>query len=157
MKKRKPRPGSLSMRIQNQLAGVKEPSLHPAQQALPWWMQQEIVKTNRAMATYSVTALRAARAKAEELAGVVRTDAFNDWFRRCVVDAKEPSEWTQARVLYESYIRHAKTYGEKRWQRELSIQEAATETQWGRMMATLRPKKRRTNGYFYPLQCKRNA
>lgn len=142
------------MRIQSEPAGVKEPSLHPAQQALPPWMQERIA--NAALKPdHNFTALRAARAKVEELAATVRTEAFTDWVRRCTAPAREPSEWTQARVLYDSYIDHAKRYGLRAADRALSVQELATETQWGRMMATLLPKKRRTAGFYYPLRVKR--
>lgn len=77
--------------------------------------------------------------------------------RRCVIAAQEPSEWTQARILYESYLQHAKTFGRNRGQRELSVQELATETQWGRMMATMFVKKRRRAGWYYQLRLKRGA
>lgn len=106
------------------------------------------------------TPLQAARAKAEELAGAVRNAAFDDWTRRCVVMADDPREWTQARVLYENYLVHARTYGGNRSQKALAAQARATETQWGRMMATLAsdiPKKRRSAGWYYPLRCKRAA
>lgn len=103
------------------------------------------------------TALQAARAKVEELSDAVRSAAFEDWVCRCVVTAQEPSEWTQARTLYESYLAHAKTYGRTQRQRGLIVQELATETQWGRMMATQFPKKRRTAGLYYPLRIKRGG
>lgn len=103
------------------------------------------------------TGLQKARAKAEELAGAVRDAAFDDWIRRCVVTAKKPSEWTQARTLYESYLRHAQRFGSNRNQVAMSIQSLASETQWGRMMATMFPKKRRRAGNYYPIRCKRGA
>lgn len=101
------------------------------------------------------TALTKARAKAEELAGAARDAAFDDWVRRSVVEAKRPDEWTQARVLYENYFTHVQRFGRNRTQRAQSVQVAATETQWGRMMATLFAKRRRASGWFYPLRCKR--
>ncbi|MCU1122436.1 hypothetical protein JAK34_10340 [Stenotrophomonas maltophilia] len=103
------------------------------------------------------TALRQARAKAEELTGAVRSAAFDYWIRSCVVDAKAPDEWTQARTLYENYIAHARRYGDNRAQRAQSVLALATETQWGRMMATLYPKKRRRAGWYYPLRLRRGA
>lgn len=103
------------------------------------------------------TELQKARAKAEELIGTVRSAAFDDWLRRCVLEAKEPNEWTQARTLYESYINHAKHFGDNRSQQKQSVLALATETQWGRMMATMFPKKRRSAGWYYPLKCKRGA
>lgn len=102
------------------------------------------------------TGLQKARAKAEELAGAVREDAFDDWIRRCVVTAQKPSEWTQARALYENYVAHAQRFGRNRKQVAMSIQSLASEPQWGRMMATLFPKKRRRGGNYYPLRRKRS-
>jgi hypothetical protein len=104
-----------------------------------------------------LTALQKARAKAEKLACAVRSEAFDDWIRRCVVTAPTPSEWTQARALYENYLVHARAYGRNRTEKRLSVQELATETQCGRMMATLFPKKRRSTGWHYPLRCKRGG
>jgi hypothetical protein len=101
-----------------------------AQRAFPTWMTEEPRPEEKVRQPF--TALQKARRKAEELAGVVRSDAFSDWVRRCMVPAKVPSEWTQARTLYESYVAHAWTYGLNRSQRKLSGQELATETQWGR-------------------------
>jgi hypothetical protein len=76
---------------------------------------------------------------------------------RCVVDAQTPSEWTQASTLYENYIAHARRFGENRAQRSQSVLALATQTQWGRMMATLFPKTRRSAGWFYPLKLRRGA
>lgn len=106
----------------------------------------------------ALTALQKARKKAEELGEVVRDHAFDDWIRRCLAEATRPSEWTQSRELYESYIRHATAYGDNRSSRTLYRQELATETQWGKMMGSLYPnKKRRTAGWFYPLRLKRGG
>lgn len=102
-----------------------------------------------------LTALAAARKQVEQLSGKLRNGAFTDWVRRSVVMADVPSEWTQARTLYEDYLTHVKLYGRNRAHKMLSSDEAATETQWGRMMATQFPKKRRTAGWYYPLRCKR--
>ena len=152
MTKPKPRPGSLPLPKIDSLAELAP--LHPAQSALPPWLDEEPKQVDGERA---LTALRAARAKAEELAQAVRNAAFDDWVRRCVVTAREPSDWTQARVLYESYLAHAKAYGRTRADRALSVLELATETQWGRMMATLFVKKRRSAGWYYPLRCKRGG
>jgi hypothetical protein len=103
---------------------------------------------------HTFTALQQARAKAEELTGALRSAAFDDWVRRCVVDARTPDEWTQARTLYDSYLAHAKAYGDNRAQRAQSVLALATMTQWGRMMGTLFPKTRRSAGLYYPLRCK---
>ena len=101
------------------------------------------------------TALQTHRAKANELAGTARSAAFEDWVRQRVVTATVPAEWTQAHVLYENYIDHAQKFGSSREQRALSVQVMATETMWGRMMATQFHKVRRTKGWYYPLRCKR--
>lgn len=106
------------------------------------------------------TALQKARAKAEELAGTARNAAFEGWALANVVPAKTPREWTQARTLYENYIAFAQQFGRNREQREMSVQALATETQWGRMMATLAsqvPKKRRAAGWYYAIRLKRGA
>jgi hypothetical protein len=100
--------------------------------------------------------LTAARRRVEQLAHIVRDLAFDDWVRRCTAISEEPSEWTGARVLYQSYVRWARNYGETRRARAESRVEIATETQWGRMMAIF-PKKRRGRGYFYPLRLKLGA
>jgi len=126
----------------------------------PFFTEEDIRKHDREQERrkreYVLTALGAARKKARDLAGEVRSDAFKDWLRHRVVKAQEPSDWTQARVLYENYLAHAKTYGRNRAQKALAIQEAATMTQWGRMMATVSTKTRRTAGWYYPLRCKRS-
>lgn len=157
---RKPRPGSLP-RLKVDESAEPEP-LRWAQSAWPPFMTEEEIEQakrekERRAREYVLTALGAARKKAEQLAGELRNDAFADWVRRCVVKAQVPAEWTQARSLYASYIDHAKTYGRNRAQRALAVQELATETQWGRMMATQFPKKRRPAGVYYPLRLKRNG
>ncbi|MHB1186104.1 hypothetical protein [Thiobacillus sp.] len=103
------------------------------------------------------SALRKVRAEAEKLTGAVRSKAFDDWVRRCVFDARSPDEWTQASTLYENYIAHARRFGDNRAQRAQAVLALATQTQWGRMMATLFPKTRRSAGWFYPLRCRRVA
>lgn len=104
------------------------------------------------------TALQKARKEVAEIADYVRDDAFDDWVSCCVVEAKTPDEWTQARDLYENYIAHAQHFGRNRGQRKQSVQALATETQWGRMMGALGDvvaKKRRASGMYYSLRCKR--
>lgn len=150
----KPRPGSLPMKSEQPTSPP-----HPAQSALPPFIPADELtpKTppKERVPRSSLEKLKGVMKKAEELRADVRNDAFDDWVRRCVVTAQEPTEWTQARILYENYLAHAKTYGNNRADRALSVQELATETQWGRMMATLFPKKRRRAGWYYQLRCKR--
>lgn len=175
MATRKPRPGSL--RLPKAEAAPPPPELNAVRNAPPPWLNdpeeegplppwrtddpeeiaawQEDLKQREIKETF--TALQKARAKAEELAGAVRNAAFDDWIRCCVVAAKRPDEWTQARTLYENYVAYAQRFGRNRSQRALSVQELATITQWGRMMATLFPKKRRRAGWYYPLRCKRGG
>jgi hypothetical protein len=101
------------------------------------------------------TGLQKVRKKAQELTQTVRSEAFDDWIRRCVVIAEEPAEWTQARHLYANYLDHAKHFGRNSTQRATSVQAMATETQWGRMMATLDvAKTRRGSGVHYSLRLK---
>jgi hypothetical protein len=101
--------------------------------------------------------LGAARKKVEQLTVVARDEAFDDWVRRCLKEASRPEEWSQSRVLYESYLKHAATYGSSRGDRALSKQVAATETRFGKMMGSLFHKTRRTRGWYYPVKIKRGA
>ncbi len=102
--------------------------------------------------------LRKARTKVEKAAGHVTDLVFREWVQSCVLPAQRPDEWTQARVLYENYLLHAKTIGRNRSQRREVVLELATETQWGRMMAAVPfTKKRRTAGWYYPLRAKRSS
>jgi hypothetical protein len=59
-------------------------------------------------------------AKVAEYSAVLRSDAFDDWVRRCTVTAEEPREWTRASLLYDSYLRHAKSYGANRPDKRLA-------------------------------------
>lgn len=152
---RKPRPGSLP--VPNYDATPDPVPKKP--QAIPPWhggdpdVFRAELQRREMESTY--TELRKARAKSEELIGAVRSAAFDDWIRRCVKEAKLPNEWTQARTLYESYINHARHFGDNRSQQKQSVLALATETQWGRMMATMFVKKRRSTGWHYPLRCRR--
>jgi hypothetical protein len=106
----------------------------------------------------SMTKLKNARKKVKELGAVVRDEAFDDWLGKCVVIAQTPEEWTQAAVLYASYIKHASRYGNNRGDKALAKEELATETAWGKMMGAAYPnKKRRARGWYYPARPKRGA
>lgn len=119
-------------------------------------MENEQANEARSRANYKK--LKSARRKVEQLAGVLRNDAFDDWLRRNVVHAERPDEWMQARVLYEGYIRHARQHGNNRPDKRLSTETLATETAWGRMMGSMFPsKKRRRDGWYYPVRLKRGA
>jgi len=167
MATRKPRPGSLPL--------PKDDSSDADVAADPWWnvarrsgytmteeelqplkdaFEADLLRREREAA---FSGLQQARAKAEQLSGAVRDAAFEDWIRRCVVDAERPDEWTQARTLYENYLAHAQRFGRTRDQRAQSVLALATLTQWGRMMATQFTKKRRGAGWYYPLRCKRGG
>ncbi|MBS1834911.1 MAG: hypothetical protein JST65_19485 [Acidobacteria bacterium] len=117
-------------------------------------VQQATQKPPQAM---TLTKLKAARKKAQDLATTVRSDAFDDWISTYVVTAERPDEWTQARTLYENYLKRAKDYGWNRPDKRVAKEELATETQWGRMMGSLFTKKRRRNGWYYPLRLKQGA
>jgi len=120
------------------------------------------------MLVTAVTALQEARAEAEKQAGWLQDLVFDDWIARCVEEANDPREWTQARVLYEDYLSHARTIADREpikreyrsvteAKRRVALQALATETMWGRIMATLYPKKRRGKGWYYPLRLVRGA
>ncbi len=141
---------------------------HPAQSAFPpWWSEEEKAAYQRKQLGEQLverkkkdkpfTDLQRARQKVEQLATAVRTNAFNEWVDCCTAPAKTPDEWTLARELYASYLRHAQAHGRNRMQRGLSQEVLATETAWGRMMGTMFPKTRRTHGVYYPLRIKRGA
>lgn len=106
---------------------------------------------------HAFTPLQQTRAKLKVLTAVVRSNAFDDWRRACVVKADAPGEWTQARTLYESYLQHARKYGSNREQRAEAVLAQATETTWGRMMASVHPKVRRGSGWHYPVRLKKGA
>lgn len=107
--------------------------------------------------TTNLKKLKAARKKVQEYSAVLRTDAFDDWVRRCTQPATQPSEWTQASPLYESYLRHAKGYGANRPDKRLAKESLASVTAWGKMMGSLFPRGRRAGGNIYPLRLKRGA
>lgn len=105
----------------------------------------------------ALSKLKQARRRADQLAAVVRDDAFDDWVRRCVAHATKPNEWTQAQALYSSYVRHVARYGSNNGDRAASKLAAATETRFGLMMGSLFPKVRRARGQYYPLRLKKGA
>ncbi|MCC7100276.1 MAG: hypothetical protein IT500_11870 [Rubrivivax sp.] len=164
----KPRPGSLPLPkydtadqpAPRTYTEIAEELRHHGGEAPPWAIEAARDELRRHEVERTFTALQKARAKAEELVGAARNDAFDDWVRRCTAPAKTPAEWTQAHVLYENYLAHAQRFGRNRQQRAQSVQALATETQWGRMMATLAsqiPKKRRAAGWYYAIHLKRGA
>lgn len=105
----------------------------------------------------SMVKLKAHRKKLARLAEVVRTEAFDDWVASSVVTAQRPDEWTQARELYEGYVRHAGKYGNNRGDKRLATEVLATETAWGKMMGSLFNKARRRGGWYYPVRLKKGA
>ena len=133
-----------------------EASRLAAQDAVPPWGSSEPLK-HKKPDTANLKKLKAARRRVAEYSAVLRTDAFDDWVRRCTETAGEPREWTRAALLYESYLRHAKTYGSNRPDKRLAKEELATETAWGKMMGSLFGKKRRRAGQYYPLRLKQGA
>jgi hypothetical protein len=156
MDKRKPVPGSLP------LLKAKPDEDKPAPQRLlpPWFKGDKEAfaqNLNEREQEQNFTKLQQARKRVEEMATAVRSDSFDSWVRCSVVTAERPNEWTPARELYDSYLRHAKIFGRNRAQKGLAQQVAATETTFGRMMTTLFPKTRRTNGIYYPLRIKQGG
>lgn len=152
----KPRPGSLPLR-QDEVAHPVDPIAIAAQSALPPFLTGDAAADLADSHTTAVSKLKAARRKADQLGAVVRDAAFDDWVRRCLVEADRPDAWGQSRVLYESYISHVGRYGATRVARGLSRQVAATETRFGKMMGSLFPKVRRARGWFYPVRLKKGA
>jgi hypothetical protein len=102
--------------------------------------------------------LKAAQRRVEQLRVVIRDDAFDEWVRRCLTEAKTPQEWTQSAVLYQNYLKRAKEYGWNRQDRRLSKRELASETRFGILMRDVGiSKKRRAKGWFYPVRLKQGA
>ncbi len=125
-------------------------------------------KTPKTKEQKDMAKLRDARNKLRKAGDVVRTNMFNDWLDRCVVKAEDRRQWTQSRLLYQSYVRHAKAYGPSLEEGEkatvtdrmVAREEMATETTWGKMMGSLFPNKERRsrpNGWHYPLRLKQGA
>jgi len=102
--------------------------------------------------------LKKARKDVEEATTGVRNDGFEAWIRRYVAPAERPSEWTQATILYENYIKHARGWGNNRPDKRLSQLALATETRFGIMLREIGLiKKRKHGGFFYPLRIKAGA
>lgn len=102
--------------------------------------------------------MKEARKEIEEAGTGIRNEGFDAWVRRYVVPAERPSEWTQAAVLYENYLKHARRWGNNRPDKRLSELELATETRFGIMLREIGlMKKRKRGGYFYPLRLKAGA
>jgi hypothetical protein len=103
----------------------------------------------------ALTGLQQARAEAAKQAGWVQDLIFDNWIKNRVEEVDDPREWTQAHTLYENYLEHARAFGKKWKEKQAAFQALATETQWGRWMATRYTKSRRTRAVYYPLRCKR--
>lgn len=147
-----PKPGTLPLKTKP----VEPP--HPAQSALPPFLDAEPPRPPPPKQTRrNLDKLKAARQKVEQLNTLVRDEAFEEWVRRCLLPADEPSEWTQAADLYANYLIRAGDYGRNRGDRALARLELATETRWGKMMGSVLPKKRRRRGFYYPVRLKHGA
>ncbi|QUT07301.1 hypothetical protein KFK14_07805 [Sphingobium phenoxybenzoativorans] len=164
----KPKPGSLALRKKkvDPLEGLGDNAraiITAAWDAPPPWIEgdeewdEPLPPSPAKPSTTNLKKLKAARKKVEEYSAVLRTDAFDDWVRRCTETAGEPREWTRAALLYDSYLRHARKYGANRPAKRLAKEELATETAWGKMMGSLFGKKRRRAGQYYPLRLKQGA
>jgi hypothetical protein len=140
-------PGELLARMRKRLALIRGPLIRFTR-----------IKVSNKKSLPSMTKLRAARKRARDLGCDVRDEAFADWINRCVVIAQRPDEWTQAKVLYEGYVRHASRYGVTNGDKALAKEELATATRWGKMMGAAYPnKQRRASGWYYPVTPKRGA
>lgn len=64
--------------------------------------------------------LKASRKKYEELREAIRDEGFDAWVRMYLVAATRPSEWTQARELYENYLKRAAKHGRNMGDKVLS-------------------------------------
>jgi hypothetical protein len=113
-------------------------------------------RRKKSMLEGAITGLQQARTEALKQAGWVQDLFFGAWIHNCVETADDPRHWTQARVLYENYLQRARRFSLKqhRLEKQAALEVLATETQWGRWMATRYPKKRRTAGFYYPLRLK---
>jgi len=156
-KKRKPRVGALPLEPDPQPYGPPRPIFF----AMPPWHDPD--KPERAppkerTPRKNFKKLKEAQKKIEALRVVIRDDAFDEWVRRCLVEAETPKEWTQSTVLYANYLKRAKAYGWNRPDKRLSKRELATETRFGLLMRDVGiPKKRRAKGFFYPVRLKTGA
>ena len=157
--RQRPKAGSLPL-PENDPTPLPDPSIEAARQAGMPFIAKKLERRTKPLPSkidMAITGLQQARAEAEKQAGWLQDLVFDDWIRRCVVEVDDPRDWTQARVLYEDYLVHARTFGNKGNEKRVVRQELVTETQWGRLIATLYPKKRRTAGWFYPLKCVRGG
>lgn len=113
-------------------------------------------RRSKSMLERAITGLQQARAEAAKQAGWVQDLFFSAWISNCVEGADDPRQWTRASVLYENYLHRARKFSQKqkRLEQQAALEALATETQWGRWMATRYPKKRRTAGFYYPLRLK---
>ena len=156
-KRPSPKPGSLPL-LPNEEFGPP----HPSQFAVPSFIPADELEPKpeprKPTPRANFIKLKAAAKKAQDLRVAVRDDAFDEWVRRCTLDAANPSEWTQAVQLYASYLRRAKAYGWNRADKRLSKRELATETRFGILMRDVGfVKTRRAKGWFYPVRLKQGA
>lgn len=151
----KPKPGTLPLTDEGAKSSERASldGLDTKFSDAPW----NLAEPRPAKRSASFGKLRTARRKAEQLADVVRDEAFDDWVRRCLVVAHRPDEWTRASELYENYLKRASRHGGSRSARALSREAVASETRWGRMMGSLFVKTRRAKGWYYPVRLKRGA
>lgn len=153
----KPKPGSLPLKPNEEFGPP-----HPAQFAIPPFIPVDELEPESLLRMPTPRAnfvkLKAAAEKVEKLRVAVRNDAFDEWVRRCTLDAENPHEWTQAAMLYASYLRQAKAYGWNRADVRLSKRELATETRFGILLRDAGfTKKRRAKGWYYPVRLKQGA
>ena len=150
----KPKPGSLPLKRDEEFGPP-----HPAQFAIPSFIPVDELEPEperrTPMPRANFAKLKVAMKKVENLRVAVRDDAFDEWVRRCLVDAQSPREWTQAADLYASYVKLAQGYGWNRADKRLSKRELVTETRFGILLRDVGiTKKRRAKGWYYPVRLK---
>lgn len=102
--------------------------------------------------------LKAVRKKLLALSDMAREEAFDYWIGQHVAAARQPDEWTRSALLYENYLKHAVEYGRTNADKKLATIERATETRFGKLMSARYPeKRRRRDGWYYPVRLKRGA
>lgn len=126
----------------------------------PWEVEaaERRARRSKTPIDLAVSGLKQARAELAKQAGYTRDLIFHNWCKARVEQVDDPRHWTQARELYEDYLSYGRAFG-KKWAEKIAGREAlATETAWGRWMATVYPvKTRRTAGWYYPLRIRKGA
>lgn len=138
--------------IQKALKELLDPQ-YVAPPAPPPWEEKPFKERVEVM----ISPLKSARENAAKQAGTFRDQVFGSWSRVFLQAVDDPSEWTQAKVLYANYVHLAGLRGAAKKDSIVARSVIASQTQWGKMMATKFIKDRRAKGYFYPVKLKPEA